>query len=106
MALVALTNWAAGLLNGYKYKENGLPNSIKYSTLGVTTFGGMIRVLGNFDSPNITRLTAGQKLGGLFIAVPIVMGTQFCMGHHIGKAIRWSEDEPRSNKNGIKFQLL
>ncbi len=106
MALLALTNWTTGLFNGYRYKENGLPNSIKYSTLAVTTLGGMFKVLGNSDSPNISRLTGGQRLAGLFIMVPLVMGTQLCMGHHMGKAIRYCEDEPRPGKGGARIQLL
>ena len=106
MAFLALTNWTTGLLNGYRHKENGLPNGIKYSTLAVTTMGGMFKVLSNFDSPNLSRISGGQRLAGLFIMVPLVMGTQFCMGHHMGKAIRYSEDEPRSGKGGARIQLL
>ena len=53
-----------------------------------------------------TGATPGQKLAGLFIGVPIVMATNFCVGHHMGKAVRWAEDEPRSGKSGIRLQLL
>ena len=100
------TNWAVGVLNGYKQKDNGLPNGIKYGTMGVTTFAAMIKTLANFDAPEVIRATAGQKMAGLFIGVPLVMATNFCVGHHLGKAIRYAEDEPRSGKSGVRIQLL
>ena len=111
MSLTLFTNWAAGLINGYKQKENGLPSGIKYGTMGVTTFMGMVKVLGHMDTSSSmsminTGATPGQKLFGLFIGVPILMGANFCVGHHMGKAIRWAEDEPRSGKSGIRLQLL
>jgi hypothetical protein len=106
MSLSLFTNWAIGLINGYKQKENGLPNDIKYGTIGVTTTVAMIKTLANFDTPNIIKMTSGQKLAGLFIGVPLVMGMNFCVGHHMGKAIRWVEDDERPGKNGVRIQLL
>jgi hypothetical protein len=106
MSLSLFTNWAVGLINGYKQKENGLPNGIKYGTIGVTTGVAMLRTLANFDTPNIIKMTSGQKMAGLFIGVPLLMGTNFCVGHHMGKAIRWAEDDPRPSKNGVRIQLL
>lgn len=108
MSLSIFTNWAVGLINGYKQKENGVPNGIKYGTMGITTSIAMIKTLAEFDSPNIIRVgaTPGQKLAGLFIGVPLVMGMNFCVGHHMGKAIRWAEDEPSKGKNGVRIQLL
>jgi hypothetical protein len=110
MSLSLFTNWAVGLINGYKQKEDGLPNGIKYGTLGITTFMAMIKTLGHMDTSSKaiinTGITPGQKLFGLFIGVPLVMGTNFCVGHHLGKAIRYAEDEPRSDKNGVKIKLL
>jgi hypothetical protein len=107
------SNWAVGLINGYKQKENGLPNNIKYGTMGITTSLAMIRSLAEWDKPpKITNSfisaapTPGQKIFGLFIGVPIVMGMNFCVGHHLGKAIRYAEDEPRSGKSGVRIQLL
>jgi hypothetical protein len=100
------TNWAVGVLNGYKQKENGLPNSIKYGTMGVTTAVAMIKTLGNFDAPNVVRATGGQKLAGLFIAVPILMSTNFCVGHHLGKAVRYAEDDGSSKGTKVRLQLL
>jgi hypothetical protein len=100
------TNWAVGLINGYKQKDNGLPNDIKYGTMGITTFASMMRTLANFDAPEVIRATSGQKMAGLFIGVPLVMATNFCVGHHLGKAIRYAEDEPSSGKSGVRIQLL
>ena len=51
-------------------------------------------------------MTSGQKLAGLFIGVPLVMGMNFCVGHHMGKAIRYAEDDERPGKNGVRIQLL
>ncbi len=91
------TNWSVGLLNGYNVKEGGVPNGIKYGTMGLTTFAGMIKVLGNMDNVKINHITGGQKLAGLFIGVPLVVGTNFCVGHHMGKAIRWTRDNNTSD---------
>lgn len=113
MSLSLFTNWAVGLINGYKQTDGGLPNNIKYGTLGITTSVAMIKTLGNWDTPTkVTNNfisaapTPGQKLFGLFIGVPIVMGMNFCVGHHMGKAIRWSEDDSNSGKSGIRIKLL
>ena len=106
MSLSLFTNWAVGVINGYKQKENALPNGIKYGTIGVTTTVAMIKTLADFDTPNIIKMTSGQKLAGLFIGVPLVMGMNFCVGHHMGKAIRYAEDDERPGKNGVRIQLL
>lgn len=105
-SLSLFTNWAVGLINGYKQKENGLPNGIKYGTMGLTTAIGMFKGLGNFDVPNLSHITAGQKLFGLFVGVPLVIGANFCVGHHMGKAIRWAEDDSNKGKSGIRINLL
>jgi hypothetical protein len=99
------TNWSVGVLNGFKQKENGLPNGIKYGTMGVTTFAAMIKVLANFDTPSLVKATSGQKMAGLFIGVPMLMATNFCVGHHFGKALRYSGEDPSSDK-GVKIHLL
>jgi len=111
MSLSLFTNWAVGLINGYKQKENGLPSGIKYGTMGVTTSVAMIKTLANWDTPSAKNLlsstiTPGQKLFGLFVGVPLVMGMNFCVGHHMGKAIRFAEDDERPSKNGVRIQLL
>jgi hypothetical protein len=111
MSLSLLTNWAVGLINGYKKTDGGLPNNIKYGTMGITTSVAMFKTMANWDTPVAKSImsapiTPGQKLFGLFIGVPFVMGMNFCVGHHMGKAVRWAEDEPRPGKNGVRIQLL
>jgi hypothetical protein len=111
MSLSLFTNWAVGLINGYKQKENGLPNGIKYGTMGITTSVAMFKTLGSWDTPSAknllsTTITPGQKLFGLFIGVPLVMGMNFCVGHHMGKAIRFAEDDPKPSSEKVKIQLL
>jgi hypothetical protein len=88
MKLVMFSNWAIGFLNG-RTKE-GLPNDIKYGALGVTTFAGMLTALSHFDALQISKMPIGSKLGGLFIGIPIVVGTQFCIGHYLGKATMYN----------------
>jgi hypothetical protein len=100
------TNWTVGLLNGYKQKENGLPNDIKYGTMGLTTFAGILKVLGNFDKYTNTARTPGQLASALLLGVSLAIGANFCLGHHMGKAIRYVEDQPRSNKGNVKITLL
>lgn len=92
MSLSIFTNWATGVLNGYSLKDNGLPKGIIYGTLGVTTFANMVKVLGSFNAPEIKHHTAGNKLASLFIGVPIMMGTSFCIGNFFGKGIRHVKD--------------
>lgn len=111
MSLTVFTNWAVGVINGYKQKENGLPASIKYGTLGITTTMSMFKVLAQWDTPaakNIisATVTPGQKVAGLFIGVPLVMGMNFCLGHHMGKAVRWAEDDSDAKDGRIKIKLL
>lgn len=106
MSFPIFTNWAVGLLNGYKQKENGLPNSIKYGTMGITTLTGMLKVLGNFDKHTNTTRTPGQLAGVLLLGVPLAIGTNFCLGHHMGKAIRYVENQPHSKNDNVKITLL
>lgn len=97
MSFTIFTNWAVGVINGYKQKENGLPNGIKYGTIGITTFTSIIKVWGNLNTPAISNIPPGQKLAGLFIIVPFLMASNFCVGHHMGKALRYAEDGPKKS---------
>lgn len=111
MSFTLFTNWAVGVINGYKQKENGLPNNIKYGTIGLSTFMTMFKTLGYLDTSVNKKFisattTPGQKLAGLFIGIPLIMGTNFCVGHHMGKAIRYAEDDSRSSKNGVRIKLI
>lgn len=101
MSLSIFTNWTTGILNGYSFKENGLPKGIIYGTLGVTTFANMVKVLANFNTPEIKYYSAGNKLASLFIGVPIMMGTSFCIGNFLGKAVRHVKDIPSDPHSSI-----
>lgn len=107
MNLSLFTNWTVGVINGYKQKENGLPNGIKYGTMGITTSVAMFKTLANWGTPTAKLLSAtvtpGQKLFGLFIGVPLVMCMNFYVGHHMGKAIRFTEDD---SKSPVKIKLF
>ena len=91
-------------MNGYTQKENGLPNGIKYGTIGITTFIGMFKILGNWETPTaknlISTITPRQKLAGLLIGAPLIMSANFCVGHHMGKAIRFVEDAAKPSTGG------
>lgn len=93
--LPVFSNWAVGSINGYKYKEGGLPNNMKYGTMGAFSVYALMNVVSNFDTPNI-RLSTGAKLGGLVIGVPLAVGLNFCFGHQLGKAVRYLKDTPDS----------
>ena len=93
--LSAFTNWSVGGINGYN--SNGLPSEVKYGTVGLTSLMGMIRVIGNID----IKVTPGQRATALFIVVPLVMGTNFCIGHQLGKAIRYSEGKKYISPMGL-----
>jgi hypothetical protein len=101
MNIATITTWAVGLINGYKQKENGLPNQIIYGTMGAASIVNMMKVIGVS-----TLKPPGILMGGLFIGVPLVVGTTFCVGHHFGKAIRWAEDSSPLGKNQIRIKLL
>jgi hypothetical protein len=98
MSLSIFTNWAVGAINGYKQKENGLPNGIKYGTLGLSTLVGMAKVLGTEFSQSVRP---AHKLAAGFIAMPVIVGTTFCLGHHLGKAVCYAEDTPYKSKSII-----
>jgi hypothetical protein len=100
-SLSLITNWAVGIINGYKQKENGLPNGIKYGTIGVTSVATMMRALANI--PSIPKITPGQSMAGIFIGVPFIIGTNFCVGNYLGKALRYAEDDQRGP---VKIKLI
>ena len=92
MAFSLFANWSVGIINGYKVKENGLPNSIKYGMMGTTTVASMIQVLPNLNLRGLPQVALAQKLGIAFIGVPFIVATNFCVGHHLGKALRNLDD--------------
>jgi hypothetical protein len=101
MTISNFSVWFVGLMNGYKKEEDKLPNSIKYGTMGITTVINMIKFTGNIKPP-ITN--PGSILAGLFIGVPLVTGSVFCLGNFLGKAVRYSKTPDK--EKGTTITLL
>jgi hypothetical protein len=100
MSLSIFTNWGVGVINGYTHKENGLPNDIKYGTIGLTTCLSIFKGIGHLEpssilSRNISNIPLGQRLAGLCIGIPLLIGANFCLGHGMGKAIRYAKDNSK-----------
>lgn len=99
MSLSLFSTWTVGALNGYKLKEDGLPNSIKYGTMALASGVNIVKGFANLKTP-ITN--PGISLLGLGVMMPFIVGTTFCIGNYVGKGVRYAEDSPR----GLKLKLL
>jgi hypothetical protein len=100
MSLSLFSTWFVGTLNGYKLKEDGLPNSIKYGTMALATGIHIAKGFGNLKIPIIN---AGASILGIGVIIPIMVGTTFCVGNYVGKGVRYAED---SQSGSLKFKLL
>ena len=100
MSLSLVTGWTVGAINGYK--EGGLPNSIKYSTMGLVSGATCINIVRN---QGINPKTPGQFLAALLLGPPLVSGSVFCLGHHLGKAIGYS-NESEDKRDRVSIKLL
>lgn len=77
------STWIVGILNGYASKEGGLPTNIKYGSMGLTAGVYALKVLGDASA----RTTRPAILAAtLFVTVPALVGTTFCIGDHVGRA--------------------
>ncbi len=101
MTIPNFSVWFIGLINGYKKEEDKLPNSIKYGTMGITTTINMIKFTGTIKPPIINP---GSILASMFIGVPLVTGSVFCLGSFLGKAVRYSKTP--DNEKGTTITLL
>jgi hypothetical protein len=101
MTIANYSVWFIGLMNGYKKDEDKLPNSIKYGSMGITSVINMIKYTGTIKPPITAPVST---LAAMFIGVPLVTGSVFCLGNFIGKAIRHSKT-PDSEK-GVTITLL
>jgi hypothetical protein len=86
----AFSTWATGVFNGYQHKDNGIPNSYKYTVMSLSTVMHMIKVLGSQPNP-LPR--TNNLLFSLFVGVPFLVGSVFCTGDMMGKSIRYLEDK-------------
>jgi hypothetical protein len=80
---------STGGINGYKYQEGGLSNLIKYSTMSIATGSYIFTTV---DNTKIVPSKPYMFFSRLVIIAPIITGFKFCIGHHMGKAIRYLED--------------
>ncbi len=89
MSISFFTTWATGTLNGYTKQEGGIPASIKYGVMGLTTGLHTMRMWGHLlqEKPVIRGAFVG-----LMVAAPIIVGAVFCLGGYLGKAVRHVED--------------
>ncbi len=96
MSLSLITNWLVGVLNGYTSKENGLPASIKYSTISIASIISGFRIIEPKMPPSIVLMS-------FFVISPLMVGSLFCIGTQMGKGIRYIEDRPTA---GNKIEML
>jgi hypothetical protein len=85
-------NSAVGAIHGYKHKEKGLPKDITYGTMGATILVSWMRSLSSMNLRGLPSAAVTQKIGTLALGVPLIMATNFCIGHHLGKALRHLDD--------------
>ncbi len=91
MSLTWFSTWATGVLNGYQ-KENPIPASYKYTIMGIT--GGVQIVKGLGSQPTLI-LKPALLLPTLFIGVPLITGSVFCVGTMFGKTVRHLQDSKK-----------
>ena len=101
MAYLPFTTWCTGFLNGYKHKEQGLPDSIVYSLLGTSTALGMMKSIGIIDTMP-KPIKPMPVLIGFFVIVPAMTYATYFLGGQLGQAMRYVEDL----KEGVSIKLL
>jgi hypothetical protein len=79
-----------GILNGYASNEGGLPTNIKYGTMGLTTGVYSLKVLGDASVPTTRPVILATTL---FMTVPALVGTTFCLGGYVGRAANYKRYE-------------
>jgi hypothetical protein len=96
MSISLISNWLVGVINGYSSKENGLPASIKYTTISLASMISGFKMIEPKMPPSIV-------LTSFFIISPLMVGSLFCIGTQMGKGIRYIEDRPTA---GSKIKML
>lgn len=81
--IYGISTFSVGVCNGYK----PLPRSIKYGTMGLTTGVSIIVSLVNIN-PSKRPLNLGIHLALASIIIPFGVGSIFCLGNFVGKAIK------------------
>ncbi len=90
LPISVFSTWATGILNGLQHNRERLPAAYSYTAMSLTTGIGMVKVLGSQQTP-ITN--PGGLLAGLFIGIPIMVGSIYCSGTMLGISIRHSQDK-------------
>jgi hypothetical protein len=96
MSISLISNWLIGVLNGYTSKENGLPASIKYSTISIASMISGFRMIEPKMPPSLVLMS-------FFVVSPLMVGSLFCLGTQMGKGIRYIDDRPI---NSSKIKML
>lgn len=93
MAFNILVPSFTGILNGYTKKEGGLPTVEKATIMSLSTTFGFIRGLSRARMMNLQmHISPAQGLAALFLGIPFMIGSSYCMGHHFGKALRHTDE--------------
>jgi hypothetical protein len=79
--LLPFSSWSIGLLNGFNKDSNPLDNTTKYGILVTTQIIGTIRAF-NYQPLLFSTFT------GIFIGNATMIGSIYCTGHLLGKAIK------------------
>ena len=96
MSISLFSTWAVGALSGYSLKDNDLPTGYKYGTMALTTGIHIVKSLANVDlQPYRTR--PGSLVMGLFVGIPLMVGSTFCVGDFFGKSARHVVDLNKKN---------
>ncbi len=88
MNIPIYTTWIVGIINGYKIKNNGIPDSIKYGTLSLAAG---VNIVNTYIT---TKVKVNPRYMGSIIMIPIMIGANFCLGSHLGKAIQYVQYNP------------
>ena len=91
MSFLWFSTWATGVLNGYQ-KENPIPASYKYTIMSLT---GTINIVKALGSQSIPIASPGILIPSLFIGVPLITGSVFCVGTMFGKTVRHLQDSKK-----------
>ena len=89
--MFAFSTWITGFFNGYTPE---FPTHIKYPVMSLTTLLCMAKVY--TELPKV-------PIGTNVVGSAIVVGSIFCVGHHIGKGVRECEDK---QTGPVRFKLL
>ena len=86
MSIPVLSTWAVGILNGYKKNESALPRSITYTTMSLATVLTSFKAMGSISQLKYPILPP-SNLGSIMCITAVGIGSVYCMGSQVGKAL-------------------